>query len=122
MTGMVRQRRHKYGARKTVYRDGLYDSAAEAAYAQHLDLLKAAGAIADWGRGAPIELIPGNRKQRVVYVPDFWVRERSDEAPFLVDVKGVETVVWRLKMRLLRHFRPDLRLKVVGTGGKERWL
>jgi hypothetical protein len=113
---------HKYGARRTEYRGETYDSAAEASYAERLDLLKAAGAIKEWGRGAPIVLVPGKRRERIEYRPDFWVIDGpGGNGTYYVDVKGVETAVWKLKMRLLRHTNPTLKLLIVGKKG-ERWL
>lgn len=111
---------HKYGARKTTYNGQVYDSQAEADYAAALDRMKAAGAIADWCRGSVLVLVPGKRSERVTYIPDFWVLENDGEGHY-VDVKGVETPVFKLKMKLLRHAMPTARLLIVGKKG-ERWL
>lgn len=113
-------RPHKYGAVRTEYGGQVYPSKAEAAYAQKLDFLKAAGEVQDWGRGAAITLIPGTRKERVTYTPDFWVLLPGTGFHY-VDVKGTETAVFKLKMRLLKFTNPTIRLLIVGKHG-ERWL
>lgn len=113
-------RPHKYGAKRTEYGGQLYDSKAEAAYARELDIRKAAGDIQDWGRADTVDLIPGKRGERIDYRPDFWVIDRT-HGHYRVDVKGVETPVFKLKMRLLKFRRPDYKLLIVGKDG-ERWL
>jgi hypothetical protein len=113
-------RPHKYGAKRTEYGGQMYDSKAEAWYARDLDILKRAGAIKDWGRGAAVELIPGKRGERIDYRPDFWVIDAEGGA-YYVDVKGVETAVFKLKMRLLKYLNPTYRLLIVGKDN-ERWL
>lgn len=113
-------RPHKYGAKRTEYRGQMYDSKAEASYAAELDIKKAAGAIKNWWRAPSIVLVPGKRGERIEYRPDFHVID-ADGSTYWVDVKGVETAVWKLKARLLRHMRPDERLLIVGKDG-ERWL
>jgi hypothetical protein len=111
---------HKYHAKRAEWRGVTYDSKAEAAYARELDLRKAAGDIRNWWRSPAIVLVPGKRGTRIEYRPDFVVLESNGERYF-VDVKGVETAVWKLKARLFRHVYPDSRLLIVGKDG-ERWL
>ena len=113
-------RPHKYGSKRTEYAGQMYDSKAEAAYARDLDIKKAAGAIRNWWRAPSLVLVPGKRGERIEYRPDFAVID-ADGSRYWVDVKGVETPVWKLKARLLRHVRPDERLLIVGKDG-ERWL
>jgi hypothetical protein len=120
------RRPHKYGARRTEYAGQWYDSALEAAYARTLDARKAAGLIAAWCRGDPIPLVDplsilGGPRRAVTWRADFFVAD-NDGGDFWVDCKGVETVVWRLKMRLLRARYPDRRVLVVGKDGRERWV
>lgn len=95
----------KYGARKTRG----YASKREATYAEQLAAEKQAGTVVDWLEQVPIKL-PGKSK----YIVDFLVFA-SDGTFKFVEVKGVETEVWRLKMRLLEETRPELfaRLEVV---------
>lgn len=111
-------RPHKYAAKRTAYGDRIYASKAEAAFARRLDLMKAAGAIRDWGIPDPIVLVPGKRGQAISYTADFWVEE-ADGSRVLYDVKGAVPQVFKLKLRLLRHFYPDVVLKVVDAQGRE---
>jgi hypothetical protein len=111
---------HKYHATPTVYQGQRYDSKREAEYAASLDRMKAAGAIEGWARGGCFVLVPGKRGQRIEYRPDFYVHE-GQGAGYWVDVKGMETEVFKLKARLLKHVRPDVRLLIVSKDG-ERWL
>jgi hypothetical protein len=112
---------HKFGAVPTVYGGQRYPSKAEAAFAQQLDWRQAAGEVVTWTRGTPLVLVDAPRARgRVTYLPDFEVTPAGGNT-YLVDVKGVETPVWRLKMKLLRARYPALQLLVVSKEG-ERWL
>jgi hypothetical protein len=111
---------HKYNAKRTEWAGTLYPSALEARVAHDLDVTKAAGHIRDWGRGEPLELIPGKRGVRIDYTPDFWAVDLAGE-PYDIEAKGVETSVWKLKMRLYRWRYPTRRLLIVTKTG-ERWL
>lgn len=110
---------HKYGARRTAYGGVTYDSKAEADYARELDVKKAGGAIKNWWRAPSIVLVPGKRGERIEYRPDFVVLD-ADGSRYWVDVKGVETAVWKLKVRLLHYVKPGERLLVVSKDG-EQW-
>jgi hypothetical protein len=116
----ARAGRHKYGARRTRYGGVWYASAAEAARAAQLDRLKRAGAIKDWWpRPAPLVLVDGaRRRDRVTYQADFCVVP-LEGPPWLEDVKGVLTPVFRLKAKLLRARYPGLVLRVLAADGHE---
>ena len=111
---VVRRSTHsKYRAVRTAYNGATYDSAAEAAFAQQLDWRQAAGEVVCWTRGTPLVLVEAARaRDRVRYIPDFEVTPAGGN-PYLVDVKGVETPVWRLKMKILRARYPALQLRLV---------
>jgi hypothetical protein len=96
---------HKFRAKRT----GNYASKREAEYAEVLLLQKQAGEVLDWLEQVPVRL-PGGTK----YVADFMVIARDGSVKF-VEVKGMETQVWRLKMRQLEELRPEVfkRLEVV---------
>jgi len=103
--------RPKYGAKPTLYAGRRYHSAAEAAYAAQLDMLKAAGEIRSWEPQVAVELKVGG--QLVCrYVADFKVTlpDGSDEYH---EVKGCSTAIWRLKRKLLAACRPDIVLRIV---------
>lgn len=95
----------KFGSRRT---NG-YASKRESEYAAVLQLQKQAGEVLDWLEQVPVRL-PGGSK----YVADFMVIARDGSVKF-VEVKGMETQVWRLKMRQLAELRPEIfaRLEVV---------
>lgn len=117
----------KYRNRKTEYGGVTWDSAGEAEYARHLDMLKAAGHIHDWGRGYRIELLPaiaiaGGKATRTVYVPDFFVKFTPQMVAYFIEFKGVQTAVFRLKMRLLKNKHPNIRVLLVTKDGGQIWV
>jgi hypothetical protein len=100
----VWKKRNKFGAVRT---NG-YASRLEARYAADLAERKAApdGDVLDWVEQVPIKL-PGGIK----YVVDFLVFKR-DGTWEMVETKGKETDVFKLKMRLMADARPDLYAKL----------
>lgn len=117
----------KYRNRRTEYGGVVWDSAGEADYARHLDVLKAAGQIHDWGRGYRIQLLPaiaiaGGKAQRTVYIPDFFVKLTPLNVAYFIDFKGVQTPIFRLKMRLLKDKHPEIRVLLVTKDGGQTWV
>jgi len=104
-------RKHKYGARKTEYGGQMYDSAAEANRAAELDILKRCGKIQSWERQVSFPIVV-NGRHVCKFVVDFRVIE-SPARNFLEEIKGVETAVYKLKLKLFRACYPDLALYVV---------
>jgi hypothetical protein len=104
----------RYGNVRTAYNGQVYDSRGEAEYAQHLDLLQAAGAIRGWRRGRPWPLVPG-----VTLRPDFEV-ELLDGTLQARDFKGVTTEAFRIKARVWAVVYPSVPLLVVRADGSER--
>lgn len=96
---------NKFGAKRT---NG-YASKLEAAYAVELATRKQLGEIVDWLEQVPVKL-PGNTR----YICDFMLIMADGSVRF-VECKGMETPVWRLKLRLLEESRPEVfaRLEVV---------
>lgn len=90
--------RNKYGAVRTRG----YASKAEANYAARLELEQRAGHVVLWLEQVPVKL-PGNIK----YVCDFVVLMRDGSLRF-VEVKGVSTAAFKLKMKLLREAKPEI--------------
>lgn len=97
---------HKYKARPT----GGYASKRESEYAQHLQQEKRVGNILGWMEQVPVRMCG----KSVKYTVDFMVI-RNDWTVHFVEVKGVETPEWKLKMRILAYEFPDIyaRLEVV---------
>jgi hypothetical protein len=98
LAGLPAVKTSKY---KNVRTNG-YASKAEADYANHLSLLKRAGKVLDYIEQVPIKL-PGKLK----YVADFMVLY-PDGSTRIVEVKGREDRVWKMKFALLREARPEL--------------
>lgn len=111
------RRRSKYNNQKTVV-DGIeFDSIKEAEYYCKLKILKKAGEIKDFGLQPRFELQPafeknGVKYQPITYVADF-VIVNNDGTTDVVDVKGFETQVFKIKRKLFEYKYPDLNLKVV---------
>ena len=90
-------RNHKYNAKKTYVGNIKFDSKAEAEYylylksMTHIDIL---------------ELQPKVylTKSRILYKPDFKTFNKNTGETIHVDVKGLETPVFKLKKRLWKHY------------------
>lgn len=88
----------KYKNKSCFYNGCIYDSKKEAAYAQELDFRKKAKDIKDWARQVKCSLdIFG--KHICNYYIDFKIYHK-DGSEEMVEVKGFETPVWKLKWRL----------------------
>lgn len=93
-------KRSKYGAEPTVV-DGIrFDSKAEARYYQKLKLRVESGAVRYFLRQVPFHLPGGVR-----YVVDF-MEVHADGSVHYVDVKGIETAMFRTKKRLVESLYP----------------
>jgi len=101
----AKPKRSKYGATRT---NG-YASKREARFAHDLGMLKLAGKVSFWFEQVPIKLSPG-----VKYVLDFMVFEPDGKVRF-IEVKGFETAMWKVKMKLLATSHPEIaaRLEVI---------
>ena len=91
----------KYGNTKIRVDGRLFDSKAEAARWQELQLLERAGEITELERQVEYELIPKQKGERAVkYIADF--RYKGHEGKVVVeDTKGVRTPVYILKRKLM---------------------
>lgn len=117
-TGNKKQKKKsKYNNEKTVV-DGIkFDSKKEAEYYIQLKLLKKAGEIKDIGLQPKFELQPGFKKNGVTYRPITYIADfvitNNDGTTEIVDIKGVETQVFKIKKKLFEYMYPDLNLKVI---------
>ena len=98
---------NKYGAVPTEYGGRRYHSKREADYAADLDVRQLRGEITGYLVQVPFWLTGG-----VKYVADFLV-VYPDGRLRLIDVKGVETDVFRIKQRLMAAEYAWLKLEVV---------
>lgn len=97
---------------RRTYKGRVYASLAEAAYAKELDLLVGAGRVAWWEAQVPYELYGRGGSLVCRYVADFVVSYPNRKRE-VVEIKGVETPVWRLKQKLFRDNYPGEVLTVV---------
>ena len=109
----VSRRYGKYGAKRTVYRGVTYDSKSEAAYAAYLDRAVKAGLLVGWERQKPIVLVVNGVKVCKM-IADFLVHERGGVQRY-VEVKGVRTAAYNLKLKLLKALHPDLPYSLVSA-------
>lgn len=88
----------------------VFASKAEMRAAKEFEALKKAGEISELEYQPVIELLP--RPNLVKYIPDFKITWRNG-AEELIDIKGVSTEVFKLKIKMLRHFHPDKKLSLI---------
>ena len=100
---------NKYSA----IRSGGYDSQLERAYAERLSLYVKAGKIKSFvPHPAAVQLTP-----RIKWKIDFLVFDKVGKG-FRLEVKGVKTREYSLKLRMWKDLRPDQPLLVIA--GKKR--
>lgn len=102
----------KYGARKTNV-DGIsFDSQAEANYYCKLKILLQKGEIDGFCRQARFLVTDGkDGKKGTEYVTDFIIFCR-DGTYRIVDVKGVQTPVFKLKIKCMKEKYPNLKVEL----------
>lgn len=114
MTWYLR-RGSKYGAKRQEYDGRTYHSKKEAGYAAELDILKKAGDVLMWEPQFKVSL-DVNGYHITNYFVDFkvWYKDGTIE---LVEIKGFETEVWRLKRKLMEAVylkeNPEIKYVVV---------
>lgn len=87
----------------------VFDSKAEMFQALEFENLRKRGEILELEYQPVIVLLP--RPNLVKYIPDFRVVWRNGHEEY-VDVKGVETTAFRLKVKMFRYFHPDKKLVI----------
>ena len=113
----IAKKKNKYRNIKTTV-DGIeFDSRKEADYYCQLKLLKRAGEIKDFGLQPRYELQPtfkknGTTHRSITYVADF-VIDNNDGTTEIIDIKGVETQVFKIKKKLFEYKYPDKNLKII---------
>lgn len=93
------RQKSKYGNINRTYNGRTYHSKLEAKYAQDLDILQKAGEVVSWEPQYKISLDVNNQHICNYYV-DFRV-EYTNRRIELVEVKGFETEIYRLKRKLM---------------------
>lgn len=110
-------KKSKYNNVKTTVDGITFDSKKEAEYYCMLKILKQAGEIKDFGLQPRYELQPpfeknGQKYRAITYVADF-VIVNLDGTTEVIDVKGVETQVFKIKKKMFEYQYPELSLKIV---------
>lgn len=97
-------RGNKYGAKKSLYKNELYDSKKEMEYAMLLDSRLRSGEIKGWGRQHAFDLVVNDVKI-CRYIVDFYVTNLDGTTTY-IDVKGYRKGpaynMFRLKQKLMK--------------------
>jgi len=88
----------------------VFDSKREMQYAQEFEGLKKAGELLVLEYQPVVILTP--KPNLIKYIPDFRVIWRNGNEEY-IDVKGVETDVFKIKKKLFAHFHPDKLLVIM---------
>lgn len=108
---------NKFGNKKTTIDGITFDSRMESKFYEYAKDLKAQGQIKDFKMQVRYEIFPAFKKngktwRKVEYVADF-VIEHHDGRIEVIDVKGVETDVFKIKQKLFEYKFPELELQTV---------
>ena len=111
---MAWTKRNKFNAVSCTYNGNIYHSRAEAGYAAELDLRLKAKDIASWERQQRIDLKAYGKHMAYYYI-DFVVTHNDGGIEY-VEVKGLQTPLWRLKWKLfvaqMEETEPDATLTI----------
>jgi len=107
----------KFGNIKTTIDGILFDSKLESRFYEYAKQLKEMGKIKDFEMQVKYEIFPSFKKngkswRKIEYVADF-VIHHFDETIEVIDVKGVETDVFKIKQKMFEYKYPDLVLQTV---------
>ena len=114
--------KNKYNNKKTTIDDIVFDSKDEALYYQALKDMKAKGLIKDFELQPEFILQEGfekdEKKYRAIkYTADFRVLTNNDYS-YIVDVKGMLTTEFKIKMKLFNYKYPDIELRLISRSIK----
>ena len=112
----------KYNNKKTVVDDIVFDSKNESLYYEALKDMKIKGLIKDFELQPSFLLQEGFEKDEKKYRPikytaDFRVLT-NDGSAYIVDVKGMLTTEFKIKMKLFNYKYPDIELKLISRSIK----
>lgn len=97
---------NKYRAKKTFYKNVIYDSKKEAKRAYELDMLSKAGEISHLERQKTFVLQDGfinnqgKKIRQITYIADFVYYDEKNKHWVAEDTKGFRTDVYRIKRKL----------------------
>jgi hypothetical protein len=113
---------NKYRAERAEFDGTVYASKAEAAYAMRLAALGLGGEVLAWSHTVVPRLVlldAPKAADRVTYRPDFYVYYADGRMEY-VEVKGVETRDWRIRLKLYKaNGPPGIPLRIVYGDGRE---
>ena len=112
----------KYNNKKTTIDDIVFDSKNEALYYEALKDMKINGLIKDFELQPKFILQEGFEKDEKKYRPikytaDFRVLTNNDYS-YIVDVKGMLTTEFKIKMKLFNYKYPDIELRLISRSIK----
>ena len=112
----------KYNNRKTVVDDIVFDSKDESLYYQALKNMKANGLIKDFELQPKFILQESFEKdckkyKPITYIADFRVIN-NDGSSYIVDIKGMLTTEFKIKMKLFNYKYPNIELKLISRSLK----
>ena len=112
----------KYNNKKTTIDGIVFDSRDESLYYQALKNMKSNGLIKDFELQPKFELqeafVKNDKKYRPInYIADFRVIN-NDGSAYIVDIKGMLTTEFKIKMKLFNYKYPDIELKLISRSVK----
>lgn len=119
----------KFHAFKAIINDIEFDSLMESKFYVYLLDLQRYGEVKSFELQKTFELQPkfkdnfsGKTIRAIEYIADFVVTLKSGQV-VAVDVKGIETVDFKLKKKMFQYKFPDIRFMCVQwVAGKKKWL
>ena len=113
---------NKYNNKKTVIDGIVFDSKDESLYYEALKNMKANGLIKDYKLQPKFELqeafVKNGKKYRAInYIADFRVIN-NDGSAYIVDIKGILTTEFKIKMKLFNYKYPDIELRLISRSVK----
>jgi len=97
-------KRSKYGNRKVVVDGITFDSQAEANYYAALKIREMAGEVGGVEHQRPFNILGPKGELITTYRADFAFWDFTEDKFRVIDVKGVETPMFRLKRKLVKAF------------------
>lgn len=119
----------KYRAQKITIDGHTFDSKMEAEYYMFLKRYKDYGEVIEIELQPVFELQPtfkyqGETVRSIKYILDFKVMYADGRIEY-VDIKGMQTPVSELKLKIVKHMHPDITFKVLTKSkkyGKNGWI
>ena len=114
--------KNKYNNKKTTIDDIVFDSKNEALYYEALKDMKEKGLIKDFELQPSFLLqesfVKNDKKYRpITYIADFRVIN-NDGSAYIVDVKGMLTTEFKIKLKLFNYKYPDIELRLISRSIK----